>query len=292
MGTLTYFPGCSLKDNAKRFEDAAFFVMEQLGSPLLELENWTCCGTVYSLTSDDLMHQIAPVRNFVRAQQAGSDEIVALCAMCYNTLARTSQRINADEEERTKINAFMNKEPDYEGSVRVRHLLQVLRDNVGWATLTDKAVRSLEGLKVAAYYGCTLVRPDEVGIDDMEHPVVMADALEAVGAEPVTFPFEAECCGTYQIVDEPHLALEQSGRILRSAVRAGAHAIVTACPLCQHNLEQAVGALSEGGVEGIKNIQVVYFTELLAAALGADEGNLTPAVRDLLAACVPAEGGV
>jgi len=292
MGALSYFPGCSLKDNAKRFEDAAFFIMEQLGSPLQELENWTCCGTVYSLTSDDLMRQIAPVRNFVRAQQEDSDEIVALCAMCYNTLARTSARINANEEERTKINAFMNKEPDYEGGVRVRHLLQVLRDTVGWETLTEKAVRSLEGLKVAAYYGCTLVRPDEVGIDDMERPVVMANALEAVGAEPVAFPFEAECCGTYQIVDEPHLALEQSGRILRSAIRAGANVIVTACPLCQHNLEQAIGALSAEDIEGLDEIQVVYFTELLAAALGADEAQMTPVVRDLLAACVPAEGGV
>ena len=292
MSKLAYFPGCSLKDNAKRFEDAAFFVMEQLGSPLEELANWTCCGTVYSLTSDDLMRQIAPVRNFVRTQESGSDEIVALCAMCYNTLARTAHRINADEEERTKINAFMNKEPDYEGSVQVRHLLQVLRDTVGWDALSAKAVRPLEGLKVAAYYGCTLVRPDEVGIDDKEHPVVMADALEAVGAEPVGFPFEAECCGTYQIVDEPHLALEQSGRILRSAARAGADVIVTACPLCQHNLEQAIEALSAEEVEGLEKIQVVYFTELLAAALGADEAQMTPVVRDVLAACVPAEGGV
>lgn len=292
MSTLSYFPGCSLKDNAKRFEDAAFFVMEQLGSPLQELENWTCCGTVYSLTSDDLMHQIAPVRNFVRSQQQGSDEIVALCAMCYNTLARTALRINADEEERTKINAFMNKEPDYEGGIRVRHLLQVLRDSVGWEALAEKAVRPMEGLKLAAYYGCTLVRPDEVGIDDMEHPVVMADVLEAVGAEPVAFPFEAECCGTYQIVDEPHLALEQSGRILRSAIRAGADAIVAACPLCQHNLEQAIDALAEEEIKGFKKIHVVYFTELLAAALGADEAQMTPAVRELLTACVPAEGGV
>lgn len=292
MSALPYFPGCSLKDNAKRFEDTAFFVMEQLGTPLAELEKWTCCGTVYSLTSDDLMHQIAPVRNFVRTQETGSDELVALCAMCYNTLARTSQRINADEEERTKINAFMNKEPDYEGGIRVRHVLQVLRDTVGWDKLTETTVRPLEGLKVAAYYGCTLVRPGEVGIDDMEHPVVMADALEAVGAEPVAFPFEAECCGTYQIVDEPHLALEQSGRILQSALRAGADAIVTACPLCQHNLEQAFAALQADEVEGLKKIQVVYFTELLAAALGADEAQMTPAVRELLAACVPAEGGV
>jgi heterodisulfide reductase subunit B len=289
-GTLAYFPGCSLKDNAKRFEDAALFVMETLGAPLEELETWNCCGTVYSLADDDLMHHIASVRNFIRTQEADSEEVVTLCAMCYNTLARVAARVNADEEERTKINAFMNEEPDYEGGVRVRHVLQVLRDTIGWDALSEAVVRPLEGLKIAAYYGCTLVRPKETGIDDMERPVVMADALEAVGAEPVAFPFEAECCGTYQIVDEPHLALEQSSRILRSAALAGAHVVVTACPLCQHNLEQALEAPIGLNEEGEK-IQVVYFTELLAAALGADEAQMSPAVREVLSTSVTAEGG-
>jgi len=290
MSTLAYFPGCSLKDNAKRFEDTAFFVMEKLGTPLEELETWNCCGTVYSLADDDLMHHIASVRNFVRAEEAGSEDLVTLCAMCYNTLARVADRIHADDEERTKINAFMNEEPDYEGEIRVRHLLQVLRDTIGWDALSEAVVRPLNGLKIAAYYGCTLVRPKETGIDDMERPVVMADALEAVGAEPVAFPFAAECCGTYQVVDEPHLALEQSNRILRSAAVAGADVVVTACPLCQHNLEQAL-AVPVGEVAELNEIQVVYFTELLAAALGADEAQMSPIVRGILSKGVTAEGG-
>jgi len=290
MSELAYFPGCSLKDNAKRFEDTAFFVMERLEMPLRELETWNCCGTVYSLTADDLMHHVASVRNFVRTQETGSEELVTLCAMCYNTLSRVAGRINADEEERTKINAFMDREPDYGGTIRVRHVLQVLRDSVGWERLAEGATRPLFGLKVAAYYGCTLVRPRETGIDDMERPTVMADALEAVGAEPVVFPFEAECCGTYQIVDEPHLALEQSGRILQSAALAGADVVVTACPLCQHNLEQAAESLA-ADVEEIRDIKVVYFTELLAAALGADEGSMTHVVRELITSRVTAEGG-
>jgi len=290
MSTLAYFPGCSLKDNAKRFEESAFFVMEALGRPLQELERWTCCGTVYSLTSDDLMHHIASVRSLVRAQETGAAELVTLCAMCYNTLARVSGRINAEEEERAKINAFMNEEVDYEGKVTVRHLLQVLRDTVGWDALSKAVVRPLDALRMAAYYGCTLVRPKETGIDDMERPVVMADALQAAGAEPIAFPFEAECCGTYQIVDEPALALEQSGRILRSAALAGADVVVTACPLCQHNLEQALETPG-GDVEDWKNLHVVYFTELLAAALGADEARMTPVVRELLSTVRSAEGG-
>ncbi len=290
MTKLAYFPGCSLKDNAKRFEDAAFFVMETLGAPLEELETWNCCGTVYSLADDDLMHHIASVRNFIRTKEAGSEELVTLCAMCYNTLARVAGRVEAHADELEKINAFMDREEDYEGGIRIRHILQVLRDTIGWEALSETVVRPLDNLKIAAYYGCTLVRPQETGIDDMERPVVMADALAAVGAEPVTFPFEAECCGTYQIVDEPHLALEQSNRILRSARLAGADVVVTACPLCQHNLEQALIA-PVGESEEIKSIQVVYFTELLAAALGADEATMSPVVREILSTSVTAEGG-
>ncbi len=290
MSGRSYFPGCSLKDNAKRFEETALFVMQQLGVPLEELARWTCCGTVYSLADDDLMHHVASVRNLLRAQEAESEDLVTVCAMCYNTLSRVAERINADEEERTKINAFMNEEPDYEGGVRVRHVLQILRDQIGWSSLSEAAVRPLDDLRVAAYYGCTLVRPREVGIDNPERPVVMADALEAVGAEPVDFPFEAECCGTYQIVDEPYLVLEQSARILTSAARAGADAVVTACPLCQHNLERT--AISLGSeIEGLDRVHVVYFTELLAAALGADEARMAPAVREMLASCQAAEGG-
>ena len=287
MNGIPYFPGCSLKDSASGFEASAFYVMERLGLPLVELERWNCCGTVYSLTADDLMHHIASVRNLVRTREMDADELVALCSMCYNTLARVARRIDADEEEREKINAFMDREADYEGSVAVVHLLEVLRDRIGWDAITEAATRSLDGLNVACYYGCTLVRPKDVSIDDSENPTVMGDALEAVGASTVEFPFATECCGTYQVVDRPDLSLERSYRVLRSAARAGANVVATACPLCQHNLEQARAKL--GDTDGLEDLTIAYFTELLAAALGAAE--LPEELTSLLETHVTAEGG-
>jgi len=272
MKGIAYFPGCSLKDTAKDFETSARAVMEALGLPLVELERWNCCGTVYSLAADDLMHQLASMRDLIRTQEMGEPEVVAACAMCYNTLKRVSLRVNADVEARDKMNAFMNKETDYEGSIEVRHLLEILRDRIGWERVSERVTQPLDGLAVAPYYGCTLVRPREAGIDDPDAPTVMRDLIEALGATAVPFPFATECCGSYQVVDRRDLVIERSDRVVRSARRAHAQVIVTSCPLCQHNLEQAQQEL------GGETIPVLYFTQLVAAAFGVEAGELPAAI--------------
>jgi heterodisulfide reductase subunit B len=248
MNGIAYFPGCSLKETAKTFEASASFLMNRLGLPLIELERWNCCGTVASLSDDDLMHHVASVRNLLRAQEAGGTELVALCAMCYNTLHRVADRVNEDVEARTKINAFMDREADYTGEVEVLHLLGILRDRLGWDRLSEAVTHPLEGLRVAGYYGCTLLRPRSAGVDDSERPTVLGDAMTAVGADPISFPFEGECCGSYQVVDRKDLSIERSWRILSSAQRAGAHVIATACPLCLYNLTETL-ALALGQPE-------------------------------------------
>jgi heterodisulfide reductase subunit B len=280
MKPIPYFPGCSLKDTAAGFEASAQFVMENLGLRLQELERWNCCGTVTSLTTDDLMHHLASVRNLVRVQDLHESELVALCSMCYNTLARTAQRINSDRVERDKINQFMDRESDYEGMVEVRHLLQVLRDRIGWEALAQATPITLEGLKVACYYGCTLLRPKEAAIDDTEKPTIMSEAMAAAGATPVMFPFAGECCGTYQVVDRRDLSIERSFRVIQSALRAGANVIATACPLCQHNLQEAQKELANA--RGLAAVEIVYFTELLAAAMGMDPKQLPKGLNALI----------
>jgi heterodisulfide reductase subunit B len=140
----------------------------------------------------------------------------------------------------------------------------------------------LEGLAVTGYYGCTLLRPKAIGIDRPDAPAVFGDLLEALGATVVTTPFDSECCGSYQIVDQRDVATDRSIRILRSAAAAGARVIATSCPLCAHNLTEA----SEGEIaaEALKGTapEVVYFTELMAAAFDMNEAA-SPVLRALLA---------
>ena len=287
MDRLTYFPGCSLKDEAKEFESSAMAVMEALELPLVEFERWNCCGTVYSLTEDDLMHQLASVRNLIRAQETGSEEIVTTCAMCYNTLKRSSLFVNHAEDRLEKINAFMNKEVDYEGKVEVRHLLQIIRDRIGWEKVEEAMIHPLEGLSVAPYYGCMLLRPREVGIDDPDNPTIMRDLIEALWATPVEFAFQTECCGSYQVVDHRELIVERTHRILSSARRAGADVVITSCPLCQYNLRETQSELKDK-IPTYEEMPVVYFTQLMAVTLGVDSGELP----DLLLAKLSIEEGV
>ncbi len=132
---LGYYPGCTLKTKAANLEEAAMASLDALGVEYMELDRWNCCGAVFSLADDDLIHHVAPVRNLVRAQEQGADTVVTICSQCYNTLARANLLMREDEEKRDTINRFMDEEPDYHGEVEVMHYLTVLQEQVGWDKL-------------------------------------------------------------------------------------------------------------------------------------------------------------
>lgn len=266
---LLYYPGCSLKTLAESFERSAFVAMAALGVELLELDRWNCCGTVSSLTADDLMHQLAPIRNLIRVQEAGEERVVTLCAMCYNTLKRANLRVGQHPEELAKINAFLDEEPDYRGKVRVLHLLELLRDELGFAAIKERVVRPLTGLRVVPYYGCLLLRPREVGLDDAENPRILEDLIRALGAEPVDTPFKTQCCGSYHTTTHKEIVAKRAHRILSSASERGGEVLISSCPLCSFNLDNRQKIVREL-YDGFAPLPVLYFTELLALALGLD----------------------
>ena len=182
---LSYYPGCTLKTKAKNLEDSAIASMAALGIDLVELPRWNCCGTVFSFADDDLLHQLAPVRNLIRAKEAGDSKLVTLCSFCYNTLKRANLLIKDAPDKRNTINTFMEEEIDYEGEIEVLHLLQVLRDKIGWETISENVKTPLKDISVVSYYGCTLLRPQEIAIDNVERPRVLQDLITSLGARPV-----------------------------------------------------------------------------------------------------------
>ena len=266
---LPYYPGCTLKSNAKNFEDSAIKVMKILENTIVEMEDWVCCGTVFSMTTDDLMLQLASIRNLLRAEEQNLDELVVLCSMCYNTLQRAKQFITADEENLNKVNDLMYKENiRYKGSVDVTHLLSVIKDRITFKKIKEKVVKPLSSLKIGSYYGCLLVRPQEFAIDDFEDPVIIEDLLSAIGAENTTFPFRLECCGAYQTITKKDVTIRRTYEIINSARRCGCEAIVTSCPLCAFNLDQRQKGTGEEFID-FEKMPVFYFTELMSIALGA-----------------------
>ena len=264
---ISYYPGCTLKTKARNLEDSALACLETLGVEFEELPRWNCCGAVYSLADDDLIHLIAPVRDLIRVQERGHDTVLTLCSMCYNTLARANRLMQEDEEKRGTINSFMDEEPDYEGGVRVVHFLDFLRDDIGWDKVKESLKKPLAGLKVAPYYGCTLLRPKEVALDRPDKPTVFHEFLNALGAEVVDFPLATECCGAYQVLGNPEAAMNLSHGILTDAVRHGAEALALTCPLCDYNLGYRQEKMREK-FEGAPDVPIYYFTQLMAVALG------------------------
>jgi heterodisulfide reductase subunit B len=244
--------------------------MENMGHKMIELPRWNCCGTVHSLADDDLMHQLAPVRTLIRVLETGEDKVVTLCAMCYNTLKQTNRIILEDIEKRDRINNFLDEEKDYIGNVSVLHLLEFLRDDVGFDKIKDKVKRPLYDLKLSAYYGCLLLRPEGVGIDDIENPKVMEDIIETLGGKAVESPFRAECCGSYHTVDDIEPVVERTKMIIDDSNNRGAEAIVVSCPLCFFNLDYRQKDVKIK-YRDFNSIPVFYFTQILAIALGLDE---------------------
>jgi heterodisulfide reductase subunit B len=269
---VSYYPGCTLKTKARNLEEAAVASLAVLGIEVEELPRWNCCGAVHSLADDDLIHQVAPVRDLIRAKEQGSGKLITLCSMCYNSLARANLIMRDDEEKRNTINLFMDEEIDYQGEVEVVHFLSFLRDEIGWDKLRESVRVPLEGMRIAPYYGCTLQRPREVGIEPPGSFELMSKYIETLGATAVRFPAADLCCGSYQVLANPAAAKDAAANILEWAQKAKADALALSCPLCEFNLGKKQTALVEENRIS-RQIPTFYFTQLLAIALGLEAQN-------------------
>ncbi|MBN1137998.1 MAG: CoB--CoM heterodisulfide reductase iron-sulfur subunit B family protein [Anaerolineae bacterium] len=267
---VTYFPGCTLRTTGRGFDNAMRASAAAVGVDLVELPDWNCCGATYPLLIDNILDLAAPAHILVKARLAGS-QVTTACTTCYNVLKRANHFIRAHPDERDRLNAFI--ESDYAGEVEVVDIVHLLRDQVGFDAVRDKVIKPLAGLKVAAYYGCMVLRPPaEVAYDDPDNPRSLDDLMAALGATAVDYPHKSECCGAYLAVKAPEVTRSMVYTILSSAQRAGAEAMVTNCPLCQFNLDKQQQRMSSY-YAGYQPIPVFYFSQLMGLALGLDSGD-------------------
>ncbi len=264
---IPYYPGCTLNTKAKGFDNSARASARELGLELVELEEWNCCGATFPLLVDNMLDLAGPAQVLISARQAGQRLAVA-CSTCYNVLKRTNRVIREDEDSREKLNFFL--EADYGGDLEVLDLLQILRDEIGFDNVKEAVKKPLSGLKVAAYYGCMVLRPPaEVAYDDPENPRALDDLITGLGAEAVDYSHRGECCGAYLAVKSAEVTAEMSFTILAAAQRRGAELVVTNCPLCQFNLDRMQKTMGSRHT-GFQPIPVLYFTQLMGIALGLD----------------------
>lgn len=257
---VSYFPGCTLKNKAKDLDLFAYRSAEALGVTLEEIPDWQCCGGVFTTANDEVATKLSSVRALKYAGDKGQ-HLVTVCSACHNVIKQTNHAMQNDKTFSDKVNRYMAADGGYNGETEVYHYLEMLRDLVGFDALKEKVVNSLKGKKIAAYYGCLLLRPNKVmRMDDPENPTIMEDFIRALGAEAVVYAKRNECCGGYISVESPESAKRNSSSIVENAKAQDAEMIITACPLCKYNL-----------IKNGADIPVVYFTELLAEALGVKE---------------------
>ncbi len=277
MKKYPYYPGCTLKQFPEKFGTPSVESARAVGLEMVEIPRWNCCGAVSSLTADDLMHHVAPIRNLVRIQEMNQEglvndeyRLVVFCSMCYNVLKRSNLLVKENSETLKTINEFMDREQDYEANVEVVHFLEIIRD-MGFHRLEDMVKKPLKGLKIAVYYGCNLLRPKEVGIDDPEAPTIMEKFVEALGGEVADNPLKSLCCGSYHTVGgNKEIVADRAYAIINAARKAGADLMITACPLCAFNLDDRQKLTKEIHPD-FKQMPVLYFTQLMAVALGIED---------------------
>ena len=258
--TYSYYPGCTLRNKAKDLDAYARASAEALGFHLEEIPDWQCCGGVYPLGTDEIATKLSSVRALNHAKEQ-NQELVTLCSACHHVIKRVNDDMKSVDDIRTRANNYLKLDEPYGGETNVLHYLEVLRDRVGFDNLKKAVVNPLKGRKIGAYYGCLLLRPGKImAFDNPENPTILEDFIRAIGAEPVIYPYRNECCGGYISLKEKELAGSLCKTIEDSAAGFGAEMLITACPLCMYNLNKTHNGLP-----------VVYFTELLAEALGVKE---------------------
>ena len=262
----SYFPGCTLKTKAKELDEAGRLAAEALGVELEELPEWQCCGAVYPMTKEEIAVRLSSVRALMAARDENRP-LLTLCSACHHVIKRVNHDMLTDKDMRGKANNYIEPEKPYAGETPVVHYLEMLRDDVGFDEIKRKVTKPFKDMKIAAHYGCMLLRPSAImQFDNPENPSIMEDFISAIGATPVKFPYRNECCGGYLALEDRDVSRKASTNVVQYAERHGAEALITACPLCLYNLNE-----NGAGLNKANKIPVYYFTELLAVALGVKQ---------------------
>jgi heterodisulfide reductase subunit B len=263
--TYAYYPGCSLHGTAREYDQSVKLICKAMGIELQELKDWTCCGASSAHNVSHLLSVALPARNLALAEKTGLPVAVP-CAACFGRL-KIAQHELKDEKALEQMNEIIGG--GFRNNVEVLPMSGIFAGEERLEQIRTAVSKPLKDLKVASYYGCLLVRPPEVVEtgEDIENPQSLDKIVEAVGAEPVDWPFKTECCGAYSVLAKPKLQHELTYRILKMAKDCGADLVVTACPMCQSNLDTRQGEIEAKYHEKL-GLPILFFSQLIGLALG------------------------
>lgn len=259
---VSFFPGCSLEGTAREYGESIEAVCSSLNVELRELSEWNCCGASSAHATNEFLSIALPARNLAIAEKATHD-LVTPCAACFSRLKGAEKALNSASPPDLGIS--------YQGAIRVFHMLEFFSRPDFTQEIENNIVKPLNTLKIVSYYGCLLVRPPQItDARQWEDPMHLDELVSQLGGESVFWPYKTECCGGSLVLSKVDIVRRLCGRLLDMAQDAGAECIVTACPLCQANLDTRQEEI--GSEKGITyNIPIFYFTELMGLAFGNEE---------------------
>lgn len=271
MAKIAYYPGCSGLGTSLEYDKSTRSVCQALGVELVDVDDWSCCGSSPAHTVNHVLSAALSARNLVQVESMGLDKVITPCPSCLTNL-RTAAHKMSDKNFQDQVNALLDTPS--RNTVDVQSVLQVLDECVDLELLKSKVVKPLTGIKIACYYGCIMNRPPALmQFDDHENPMVMDNLMTALGAEVVPFPLKVECCGASYGIPRGDIVARLSGKLLDAGRRLGADCFVTACPLCQMNLDLRQGQINRALSENFR-IPIFYYTQLMGYALGLDRTDL------------------
>jgi heterodisulfide reductase subunit B len=269
---LLLFRGCTTPVRLPAYEAATIAVLEKLGINIFEMKDTNCCGAQYIESMDKMAFAAMSGRILALAEREEKD-ILALCGACSGSLKTVKHLLDHDIRARDEVNSLLAEEGlKYTGKVRVRHLLQVLAEDIGYDAIERAIVKPYEGIKLAAHYGCHVTRPYEiVQVDDPENPTILDRLVEIAGATAVNYTGKTRCCGGPMLAMDEDVAATIGLDKIDNVIRAGADGIVTACVFCDIQLTQVQFGDKAGDR---KRIPVLPIPQFLGPALGIDEEAL------------------
>ncbi len=266
---IGYYPGCVVPVSSKEYDLSTREVFDALGVDLIELEDWSCCVASGTYNIDHLLSYVLPARDLAIAEREKLD-ITTPCPVCYYNLWKVNEHTAEDPELKEKINrALEGTGLEYKGTVKVKHILEVLAKDVGPEKIAARVTHPLN-MKVVPYYGCFLLRPPrKERIDSPENPTMMDKILEACGAEVVDWNMKTKCCGGTIILTNEDVMLKLAHDLLGEAKGRGGDCISTPCPQCNMILDTKQMDVERAFNEKI-NMPILYFTQLMGLAFGID----------------------
>ncbi len=275
------FPGCLMPTEQYAYELSIRETLPIVGVELVDIEGFSCCGEPMKSVNQYLSLYLS-TRNLAIAEKHHLDLFVP-CAMCHLALSECQHVLEKNQAMKERINSQLAAEDlHYAGKGQVFHTVDLLYDQIGVDKIKEHVKRPLTNLKIAAHYGCHLIRPSEIGRpDDSENPQKIEAILKAIGVEPINYPQKLDCCGAPLLANLPESALTKTGQKLQAIQEQGIQGMVDVCPWC-HKMFDSRQTKAGETVAAKLEVPVLYLTQLLGIAFGLSaeklglELNLSP----------------